>query len=247
MTEPDETRAHPPTPSPQSKPTETSVLFALRELAELEDARIEREATEARAKAEAEAAESRARAEREAAERAHREAERAREAAIAREVAHAEVDRVVADRTAEERARVEALRRELDGIRAEREELHRRVIAGTPSEPSTPPSRPWAIAFGLSVTVSAVLGALLVWRASISTPIAPPEVIVREVRVEVPVERIVEVPAAPVVEARVEAAATPPRGTRPRGTKQISSMRDRHEDALARMERCGDDPICLGE
>ncbi|MCU0674789.1 MAG: hypothetical protein MUE69_18625 [Myxococcota bacterium] len=231
---------------PTTKPTETSVLFALRELAELEDARIAREAAEARAKEEAAAAEARARAEREAAERARREAERAREEAIAREVASAEVDRVVADRTAEERARVEALRRELDGIRAEREELHRRVIAGTPSEPTSAPSRPWAVAFGISVAASAVLGALLVWRASVPTPVATaPEVIVREVRVEVPVERIVEVPAAPPVEA--PAAVTPPRGTRPRGTKQVSAMRDRHEDALARMERCGDDPICLGE
>jgi hypothetical protein len=232
---------------PATKPTETSVLFALRELAELEDARIAREAAEARAQAEAAAAEARAKSEREAAERARRDAERAREEAIAREVANAEVDRVVADRTAEERARVEALRRELDGIRAEREELHRRVIAGTPSEPTSAPSRPWAVAFGISVAASAVLGALLVWRASVPTPVATaPEVIVREVRVEVPVERIVEVPvAAPAVEA--PAAATPPRGTRPRGTKQVSAMRDRHEDALARMERCGDDPICLGE
>jgi len=231
---------------PSTKPTETSVLFALRELAELEDARIAREAAEARAKEEAAAAEARARSEREAAERARRDAERAREEAVAREVANAEVDRVVADRTAEERARVEALRRELDGIRAEREELHRRVIAGTPSEPTSSPSRPWAVAFGISVAASAVLGALLVWRASVPTPVATPEVIVREVRVEVPVERIVEVPvAAPRVEA--PAAVTPPRGTRPRSTKQVSSMRDRHEDALARMERCGDDPICLGE
>ena len=231
---------------PATKPTETSVLFALRELAELEDARIAREAAEARAKEEAAAAEARAKAEREAAERARREAERTREEAIAREVANAEVDRVVADRTAEERARVEALRRELDGIRAEREELHRRVIAGTPSEPTSAPSRPWAVAFGISVAASAVLGALLVWRASVPTPVATPEVIVREVRVEVPVERVVEVPvAATAVEAPT--TATPPRGTRPRGTKQVSAMRDRHEDALARMERCGDDPICLGE
>lgn len=237
---------------PTTKPTETSVLFALRELAELEDARIAREAAEARAKEEAAVAEARAKAEREAAERARRDAERAREEAIAREVANAEVDRVVADRTAEERARVEALRRELDGIRAEREELHRRVIAGTPSEPTSAPSRPWAVAFGISVAASAVLGALLVWRASVPTPVAAtPEVIVREVRVEVPVERIVEVPAAapttPVDTTATKIRVTRPRGPRPGDTTQVSTMRDRHEDALARMERCGDDPICLGE
>lgn len=229
--------------SQDPKPTETSVLFALRELAELEDARIAREEAEAEAARRAHEAEARELERHAAEERARVEAERAREAAVAREVAKAEVDRQIADRTADSAARVEALRRELDGIRAEREELHRRVVAGEPVEAPPSASRPWAIAFAASAVVAASLGALLVWRASAPLPQAPPEVIVREVRVEVPVERIVEVPvAAPVVEAPTRPITRP---TRPRGTRP--AMRERHEDAFERMERCGDDPVCLGE
>ncbi len=236
---------------------ENSVLTALSELQKMEDARIANETA--------------VRAERAAMKRAREEASKRAAAdaqAHAERVAHAEaearvrveldVDRQLGEQAAAADARLVALRAELERVRAERLAIHERAVAGAMEIPE--PTRSHASTF-IAMGASAIaVGFAVLFFAR------PPAVEIRERVVEVPVLQTaarapapVHAPPAEVEEpAAVEEIATataqparPVRANRSRArqrrAKQRNNMRDRHDQVLGNLDRCGDDPLCTGE
>lgn len=224
-----------------------SVLTSLRELHDIEHGRIAEERRVARAAAERSLAAA-AEAERLAAEAlAEEEREAMRLRVQAEAAARHDLQGAVDEATSEVQSRVDALRAELDAVQAERRFLHERAVLAASVQPEPRKTRGWAAGFAAMSAVAMALAALLVVQGE-NTP--APQVIVREV--PVPVEVQVEVPAPAVIEQAAAdpepAVATPaaPAVMRPRNTRvrprDTASMTDR---ALDRMDRCGDDPLCM--
>jgi hypothetical protein len=195
-----------------SETRDNSVLFALGELARLESDRVAGE----KARAEAREAELRRAAEREAAEREEAGRRAAEREAKVRAVAEAEARLKVEAEIAQD-ARMHALKAELARVQAEREQMHQSVLdASRPAVSPPPPTRAWALAFGLSSVVAAALAGLLVMQAY-----GAPRVVEVErqvvVTVPVPVPAAVEtaraIEAAPLAQADIP-VATPTRGSR---------------------------------
>lgn len=224
---------------------DNSVMFALKELARIEDERIASEAAEAEARAEAER---RAAAD---AERARVEAE-AHAARVAEAEARARVERDAELRTRERDAaqRVEVLRAELAAVQADRERLHARITtavddAWMAKKPARHGATGWIAAFGAAAVVAGALVAILVTR----------EPVVQQHIVEVPVERTVYVtePAVERVVADAPAAETAPaapaeasadrRVQRPRTPRATRTPRDMN-DILGNLDCPDDDPTC---
>lgn len=200
------------TTSTATETRDNSVLFALGELARLESDRVAGE----KARAEAREAEARREAEREAAEREEASRREAEREAKARAIAEAEARLKVEAEIAQD-ARMIALKAELARVQAEREQMHQSVLdASRPAVPP-PPTRAWALAFGLSSVVAAALAGLLVLQAHEGPRVVEVE---RQVVVTVPAAAaplaVATTPtpeAAPLTEAEVP-VATPARAPR---------------------------------
>lgn len=238
--------------------SDDSVMFAIRELQQLEADRVADETNRLRA-AEAERAareKERARKEREAAEHAARAAEA--EARLRVEAERRQRDDELA-------SRMSSLRSELDAVQADRLRLQERFAAARSPERTPSTGRGWAVAFGVASAVAAGLAAILVMRspaepvasaapvaAAVVTPTVSPSVIEPS--------RLATVPA--VVESQPavgpESAGDAPSGTRARARadrrraqrepvappQADRPSRDQRDRRLLELERCGDDPTC---
>lgn len=166
--------------------SENSVLFALKELQDLEQARI---ASEAAAASEAEAR--RRREEREAEDRRRAEVDHANRVAEAE--ARLRVEAELAARDADAERRIQRMRAELDGIQRDRDELHLRMTAASArTAPEPRGGRGWALAFAASTLLAVGLGGgLLLQEPRVETVYLP-------------------TPAAPIAEATPAQVAAPP-------------------------------------
>lgn len=210
--------------------TDSSVVMALTELAQMEADRIALDRQR-----EAERAET-ARAERERAAAAEREALRAKEEreAAERRVAEAKARlELEADRQLDQR--IAAMRAELSRVEAERQTLKSDLEARL--ERPAAPARPggWAMAFGLSSLVAASLAGLLVMQqARQPLPVAAP-VVAAPIAVAPPAVEASTPPIAPapvVAETTpVETAQAPAHPTRPSRRTHDGVRTETHRDS----------------
>lgn len=226
--------------------TDSSVVMALTELAQMEADRIALDRQREAERLEA------ARAERERAAAAQREAERQRAERDASEQRVAEAKarlELEADRQLDQR--IAAMRAELARVEADRQAL-KSDLASRLERPATP-ARPggWAMAFGLSSLVAASLAGLLVLQqanqplpvAAAPSVAAPVAIAAPPVEVSAPIAPVLAAPEAAPVET-VQVAAHSPRGTRHRrDTVRTETHRDSQEIVGLGEDDAGDDVL----
>ncbi len=234
-------------------PEENSVLFAIRELAGLEEDRVAAQEAELQAAAEAEREAIRAAEDRSTAAEAH--AQRLAEAE-----ARLSLDRELAVRDDEAEQRMMTLRAELAAVQADRQRMHARIVtladAPSGSTPMAGDAWGWKVAFAAAGIVAAGLAVIL----AIRQPVIEARII------EVPAPRAAVVsgpttaPALGAVAASAEvdsvepvdlavadapAATENPRGPRVRNPRTPRTARVRMAaDPLGDLDCPDDDPTC---